>query len=104
MQPTPLPAVTGGDEVTQIARPSVLDESGEEESTNVEPMQTARLAAASKQNDDDDDGVDVGLSGQANAEREKALRRLTPPTPPPPPRASSDELSEFEDPDDDDDE
>jgi hypothetical protein len=90
MAPTPAPALASSDEVTQIARPSVLDSHGEE-STKVEALETtAQLAAATKADA-------VALTDQASAEREKALRRLTPPPPATPAHAAD---SEFEDPDD----
>jgi hypothetical protein len=92
MAPTPAPALASSDEVTQIVRPSVLDSHGEE-STKVEPPETtAQLAAATKALGDDG----LALTDQASAEREKALRRLTPP--PAAPAHAAD--SEFEDPED----
>jgi hypothetical protein len=98
VEPTPTNEPPPVEEITQNARPSVLDERGEEE-TKVEPAETARHAAASRGTDEQLDQVDnVGLTDQASAEREKALRRLTPPAPPMPARPSDRELSEFEDP------
>jgi hypothetical protein len=63
------------DEVTQIARSSLLDDEPSEEETKVNPLETARHAAASK------DEVEIALTEQASAEREKALRKSFPPAP-----------------------
>jgi hypothetical protein len=82
----PLPGVTavsrpvdrsdGEDDVTMMARPSIVDD--EEEATKVEPAETAIHAAASR--DDDDDEVTTALSEQASFERDRALRKSLPPS------------------------
>src|SRR5215471_17306895 len=78
------------DDVTQIARSSLLDDPTDDE-TKADPLETARRAAASK------DEVEVALTEQASAEREKALRKSFPPGPRIPAPQSG---PEFEDPED----
>jgi hypothetical protein len=84
--------VANPDEVTQIARSSLLDEASDEEETKVGPAESARRAAAA--NRETDDELELALAEQASAEREKALRRSAPPAP-----AQGGEV-EFQDPDD----
>jgi hypothetical protein len=76
LDPMSRSAFVARDEVTQIARSALLDDlPDEEEDTKVRPLEAARQAAASM----DDLAVDVGLTDQASAERDRALRKSSPP-------------------------
>jgi hypothetical protein len=90
MLPISVTSPAARDEVTQIARSALLDDLPEDEDTKVRPLETARQAAASM------DDVAVGLSDQASAERDRALRKSFPPAS----RAAAPE-PEFADPDTD---
>src|SRR3954469_6929319 len=48
---TPPPAAVNPDQVTQIARPSLLDEATDDEETKVGPAESARRAAANREDD-----------------------------------------------------
>jgi hypothetical protein len=88
--PVPLPGMPPAqNDVTVLApRPSIADEISEE-STKVEPLETAIRAAASK---------DDGLTSQASEQRERALRKSSAAAPRTTARQEADDF-EFEDPD-----